>query len=68
MVIGILPISNADARILIDPGATHSFVANSYVTHLGREFKRLDILMVVSTPVGETLRIDVVYLDCRVTV
>ena len=52
MVTGILPVSNADARVLIDPGATHSFVANSYVIHLGREFKRLDIPMVVSTPIG----------------
>ena len=68
MVTGILPVSNADARVLIDPGATHSFVANSYVTHLGRKFKRLDILMVISTLVGETLRIDVVYPDCRVMV
>ena len=68
VVTGILPISNADARVLIDSGATHSFVANSYVTHLGREFKRLDILIVVSTPVGGTLRIDVVYSDCKVMV
>ena len=29
VVTGILPISNADARVLIDLGATHSFVANS---------------------------------------
>ena len=52
VVTGILSISNADARVLIDPGATHSFVANSYFIHLGREFKRLDIPMVVSTPIG----------------
>ena len=68
VVTSILPVSNADARILIDPGATHSFVANSFFTHLGREFKRLDIPMVVSTPIGETLRIEVVYSDCKVMV
>ena len=68
MVTGILFISNADARILIDLGATHSFVANSYVTHLGRKFERLDSPIVVSTPVGGTLRIDVVYSDCKVMV
>ena len=68
MVIGILPITNADARVLIDSGATHSFVANSYVTHLGRKFERLDIPMVVSTPVGETIRIDLVYPDCMVRI
>ena len=68
VVTSILFISNADARVLIDPGATHSFVANSYVTHLGRKFKRLDSPIVVSTLVGGTLRIDVVYPDCRVMV
>ena len=68
VVTGILSISNADTRVLIDPGAIHSFVANSYVTHLGREFKRLDSPIVVSTPVGGTLKIDMVYSDCKVMV
>ena len=46
----------------------HILLLPIHVTHLGREFKRLDIPMVVSTPVGETLRIEVVYSDCRVMV
>ena len=61
-------VSNADARILIDSSATHSFVVNSYAMHLGRESRILDIPMVISTPVGETLRIDVVYPSCMVMV
>ena len=61
-------VFKADTRILIDPGATHSFIANSYVMHLGREFRRLDIPMIVSTLVGEILRIDVVYPGCMVMV
>ena len=68
MVTGILSISKADARILIDPGATHSFIANSYAMHLGRGSRRLDISMVVNTLMGETLRINVVYPGCMVMV
>ena len=64
----ILSISKAESKILIDPRATHSFIANSYVMHLGRKSKRLDIPIVVSILVGETLRIDVVYLGCMVMV
>ena len=36
--------------------------------HLGKEFRRLDIPMVVSTLVSETLRIDMVYPGCMVMV
>ena len=52
MVIVILLVSKANVIILIDPGATKSFVANSHVMHLGRELRRLDILMIISTLVG----------------
>ena len=68
MVTSILSISKKDARILIDSGATHSFFANSYIMHLDKASRRLDIPMVVSTPVGVTLRIDVVYPGCMVIV
>ena len=68
VVTGTLPISNSSARILIDPGATHSFVATSCIMHLGKEPKQLDNPMNVSTPVGENPRIDAVYLNCIVKV
>ena len=68
VVTGILSIFNANARILIDSSVTHCFVANSYVMHLGRESKKLDMPMIVSTLVGETLRINEVYPGCLVMV
>ena len=64
----ILSISNSGARILVDLGATHSFVAILYVMHLGGESKKLDNPMIVSTLVGETLRIDTIYPNCVVMV
>ena len=49
VVTGIFTISNVDAIILINPSVTHSFIANSYAMHLGKESRRLNIPMVVST-------------------
>ena len=68
VVTGTLPVSNSSVRILIDPGVTHSFVATSYIMHLGREPKQLDSPMNVSTSVGKNLRIDAVYLNCIIKV
>ena len=68
IVIGILPVSNSDAKILVDSDATHSFVATSYVMHLDGESKKLDNPMIVSTLMGETLRIDAIYPNCVVMV
>ena len=39
-----------------------------YVMHLGGESKKLDNPMIVSTLVGETLRIDTIYPNCVVMV
>ena len=36
--------------------------------YLGREFKKLDMPMIVGTSVGETLRVDVVYPRCLIMV
>ena len=32
---GILSIFGDDARVLIDPGATHSFISRGYVARVG---------------------------------
>ena len=68
VITSILLVSNSDARILIDSGATHSFMATSYVMHLGGESKKLDNPMIVNTRMGETLTIDAIYLNCVVMV
>ena len=68
VVIGTLPVSNSTTRILKDSGATYSFVAISYIMHLGKEPKQLDNPINVSTSVGENLRIDAVYLNSIVKI
>ena len=36
VVTGTLSIFGDDARVLIDPGATHSFISHEYVARVGR--------------------------------
>ena len=44
------------ARVLLDSGATHSFVSLSFATKLGRPFSPLPHDLGISTPLGETVR------------
>jgi hypothetical protein len=46
---------------LIDPGATHSFVANKIVGKIGKRPSRVERGFMISTPLGEVVAIDVVY-------
>ncbi|KAJ1440421.1 Retrotransposon gag domain [Sesbania bispinosa] len=64
VVIGIFSICSRDARVLFDPGATHSFVSLSFSTQLGKSSSSLDETLVVTTPVGEILLVDCVYHSC----
>ena len=36
VVTGMLSVANKQAYVLIDPGATHSFVSSIFGVHLGR--------------------------------
>jgi hypothetical protein len=65
---GNLRISKMMARILIDPGSTHSFVSPSFACHLGKEPELLDFLMMVDIPIGDSLVTDLVYRSCVVQV
>ena len=58
VVTGILFIAHRQARVLIDPGATHSFVASSVGVHLGRPCEKLKQPLLVSTPVGDVVVVE----------
>lgn len=47
---GIFYISNIPARVLIDPGATHSFVSPRFASRIGMESRVLERVLVISTP------------------
>ena len=55
MVTGTLSIFGDDARVLIDPGATHSFISREYVTRVEATLVPLGCGLEFATPTGESL-------------
>ena len=53
VVEGTLTISEKLAKLLIDPGSTHSFVRPGFIKRLGFKTENLPYLIEVSTPIGE---------------
>jgi len=51
-------------HVLIDPGATHSFVSHALVGSLKLEPRELGYQMVIATPVGTTLETAIGYQGC----
>ena len=50
-----LSIFGDDARVLIDPGATHSFISREYVARVGMTLFPLECGLEIATPTGESL-------------
>ncbi|XP_048227243.1 uncharacterized protein LOC125369273 [Ricinus communis] len=56
------------ARVLLDHGATHSFVSPSFALRLDVQPVRLQVSMLVITLLSDALEIDVVFPSCPVSV
>ena len=52
---GTLSIFGDDARVLIDPGATHSFISSEYVALVGMTPVPLGCGLEIATPTGKSL-------------
>ncbi|RVW79670.1 Transposon Ty3-I Gag-Pol polyprotein [Vitis vinifera] len=55
VVTGTLRIHTLFARVLIDPGSTHSFVSVSFAGLLGLPVVSMDFDLIVATPVGDSV-------------
>ena len=55
IVTGTLSIFGDDARVLIDPGATHSFISREYVAQVEMTPVPLGCGLEIATPTGESL-------------
>ncbi|RVW83619.1 Transposon Ty3-G Gag-Pol polyprotein [Vitis vinifera] len=55
VVTGTLRIHTLFARVLIDPGSTHSFVSVSFAGLLGLPVASMDFDLIVATPVGDSV-------------
>ena len=61
-----IQVFDSDTYVLIDPGATHSFISTKFIAQVNVEIQRIDYSMVVSLPTGDSLIADRVYMGCRV--
>ena len=65
---GVIQVFDRDAYVLIDPGATHSFIFAKFIAPVNIEIQPIDCSMVVSLPTGDSLIADRVYMGCRVII
>ncbi|EOY08454.1 DNA/RNA polymerases superfamily protein [Theobroma cacao] len=68
VVSSILSVCNMNARVLFDPGATHSFISPCFASRLGRGRVRREEQLVVSTPLKEIFVAEWEYESCVVRV
>uniref|UniRef100_A0A2N9EM84 Reverse transcriptase n=1 Tax=Fagus sylvatica TaxID=28930 RepID=A0A2N9EM84_FAGSY len=64
VVTGILPLFSTPARVLFDPGSTHSFISCGFVRNIARSPEPLEYELSVSTPLGDTLMSNLVLKSC----
>ena len=57
-----------DAHILIDPGATHSFISMGFILNVNVESQPINCSIVVSLPTGDSRLAESVYMDSRVII
>ncbi|KAL4032927.1 hypothetical protein IC575_006010 [Cucumis melo] len=65
---GTILICNVPAYVLFDPGATHSFVSNIFLTKLNRMLYSLSEELAIYTSIGDVLLVNEVLHNCEVLV
>ena len=62
-------VSNIEANVLFDPGSSHSYVSPMFVGRLGGEkVESLDVVVLVSTPVGKQIRCEEYFLQRQIKI
>ena len=65
MVRGIFLVSSSWARVLIDSGASHSFISVAFACALGLRVSSLESPLSIDTPVGGRVTLDRVCRSCE---
>ena len=65
---GTFLLSRLWARVLFDYGASHSFIAASFVIELGLEVEALEKPLYVSSPLGTRARIRMICRRCKLEI
>ena len=67
VVTGMISVFECDAHILIDPGATHSFISMWFISNVNvEESQPINFSIVVSLPIGDSRLAKSVYVDSKV--
>ena len=61
-------LSRLWGRVLFDSGASHSFIAASYVNVLGLKVESLEKPLHMSSPLGVRVRIDQICRNCELEI
>ena len=54
--------------MLFDSGASHSFIATSFVKDLGLNIETLEKSLHLSSPLGPRVSVDQIYRDCELEI
>ena len=65
---GIISVFGRDAHILIDHGATHSFIFTGFISNVNVESEHIDCSIVASLPIVDSRITKSVYLDIKVII
>ena len=65
---GTMFISGLPMHVLIDSGASHSFISHAYSEVLGEKPKNLDCRMIVATPMGKSLETSSGYKNKKIQI
>ena len=68
VVTGTISLFDTDAHVLVDSGATHSFISREFIERVGIEMKPTECSMVVSHPTGDSRIANRVYMGSKVTI
>lgn len=68
VVEGTLLVFGFQARVLFDPGSTHSFTSPRFVKMIDMHARDMDFLMTMATPIGKEVICKTFYLSCSVMI
>ena len=68
VVAGTIPVCYCDARVLFDPGATHSFITSAFALKVACQPSRILYPLSIVTPLSEELETNVFFPSCPVLV
>ena len=68
VVTGTISLFDTNAHVLVDSGATHSFISREFIERVGIEMRPTECSMVFLLPTGDSLIANRVYKGSKVTI